>query len=352
MTNTPRLAIRELTIKNFKALDELHLECPAPAFEGEPDVMVLGSENGLGKTSILQCIALLTLAPTLHRHGHLREMAHDLNLNLPDLLIRSGCDKAEITGKFQVGKKHAEQRLVISRHGELEFDEVPHLLKEVCSSPMKSSAETLLELLGLSSEPLLQGRLMFFHSYRRVQEGNPDLGSVMNGAPKKAFRDPRGPQRNAFSLFKMKILRLMMGQADLFEDVSSANEEGAFAELNRLVKIYAGGKIGKLRPEPDSSLDIRIQHLDRPDSSFSFDGLSSGQKEVISTLFLVGQLSSMSNAIVLIDEPELHLNAEWHAELVRQLFEVAPHNQYILASHSQQIFASVAPERRLLLAGG
>ena len=71
------------------------------------------------------------------------------------------------------------------------------------------------------------------------------------------------------------------------------------------MKNYAGGKIGKLRPELNSGLDIRIQQLDHLETSFSFDGLSSGQKEIISTLFLLSRLSRKANSIVLLDEPEL-----------------------------------------------
>ena len=56
-------------------------------------------------------------------------------------------------------------------------------------------------------------------------------------------------------------------------------------------------------------------------------------------------------ALVLIDEPELHLNADWQRELIYQLHASMPQNQYILATHSEDIFASVSPVRRLMLLG-
>ena len=52
---------------------------------------------------------------------------------------------------------------------------------------------------------------------------------------------------------------------------------------------------------------------------------------------------------MLIDEPELHLNAEWHSQFIRYLYKLAPHNQYIIATHSQYIAESVEPYQRLLL---
>ncbi|MEO5366599.1 MAG: ATP-binding protein [Magnetococcus sp. WYHC-3] len=85
--------------------------------------------------------------------------------------------------------------------------------------------------------------------------------------------------------------------------------------------------------------------------SFAFDGLSSGQKEIISTLFLVWHYTRESPAIVMIDEPELHLNAQWHRDFVREVVRLAPNNQYLMATHSEDVFASVPASQRLSLRG-
>ncbi|MBK7828327.1 AAA family ATPase [Nannocystis sp.] len=122
--------------------------------------------------------------------------------------------------------------------------------------------------------------------------------------------------------------------------------------LNELLLRYAGGVIEKLRPLPDNTLDFRIRPQGEA-ASFAFDGLSSGQKEIVSTLFLIWRYSRRQGvevpAIVLVDEPELHLNAEWHADLLEQLRKVGPDNQYILATHSEQVFHAVDADRRRLL---
>ncbi len=121
------------------------------------------------------------------------------------------------------------------------------------------------------------------------------------------------------------------------------------SQLNGLIERYCGGCIENLRPMPDNKVDIRIQPKNGGDS-FSFDGLSSGQKEMIATLFLIWRNSQEYPSIVLIDEPELHLNAEWHVDFVDQLRKLAPVNQYILATHSEEIFRSVEESSRAILA--
>ena len=81
----------------------------------------------------------------------------------------------------------------------------------------------------------------------------------------------------------------------------------------------------------------------------TFDGLSSGQKEIISTLFLIWYHTKDKPSVVFIDEPELHLNAQWHRSLVNRLMKLAPNNQYIMATHSEDIMDSVEEDRRILL---
>ena len=188
---------------------------------------------------------------------------------------------------------------------------------------------------------------MLFHSYRKVQEGNPELGMMADDQSVRLFRMRR---RIDFSVshFKMTILRSLMQRADLFEWMEEKSADMVIDRLNDLLKFYAGGRISKLRPGADNTVDFRIAP-DGGGESFTFDGLSSGQKEIISTLFLVWYHTKEWPSVVLIDEPELHLNAQWHRSFIRKLFEFAPNNQYIVATHSVDVMDSVEEDRRIIL---
>jgi len=118
--------------------------------------------------------------------------------------------------------------------------------------------------------------------------------------------------------------------------------------LNELFRRFAGGTVSRLRPSPDNAVDFRIEPEDGS-APYTFDGLSSGQKEIISTLFLVWFYTVDHPRTVLIDEPELHINAQWHRTFVKSLLSLAPQNQYILATHSEYIMDSVDQDRRTLL---
>ena len=134
----------------------------------------------------------------------------------------------------------------------------------------------------------------------------------------------------------------------MFELSEVGNSGTAIDKLNELLERYTGGIISKLRPREDNTMEFRI-HPKGGGDSFTFDGLSSGQKEIVSTLFLIWHYTQERPAVVLIDEPELHLNAQWHRRFVNSLFDLAPHNQYIMATHSVYVMDSVEENRRLLL---
>ncbi|MDR0611567.1 MAG: AAA family ATPase, partial [Planctomycetaceae bacterium] len=54
--------LRKLSIQNYKGIDSLELDFPPPDMPDDPDILIMGSENGLGKTSVLECCSLLLFA--------------------------------------------------------------------------------------------------------------------------------------------------------------------------------------------------------------------------------------------------------------------------------------------------
>ncbi len=254
--------------------------------------------------------------------------------------VRAGAQYAEAKAVFEGG---LEFSFKLDPKGKLDWKSNPEQTE--APETRRLFPEALLSLVGRVPEPLILPGLMFFHSYRKVQEGNPELGMLIDDPD--SFRSyPR--RTGTLSAFKAELLKLMMGDANLFESLEDASE-GSRAELEKLLKTYANASLGKLKPDRGSALDIRLVVGESRDT-ISFDGLSSGQKEIISTLFLIAHQSRRGNSVLcLIDEPELHLNAEWHAQLVRDLHRLVPRGQFILASHSEQIFGQVDRDHRILL---
>lgn len=339
------IRLNRLTIKNYKKIDSLEIDFPRPLMKGDADILVFGSKNGGGKTSVLECCALTIFAAIKIQANPL---THDFGLRwntllddkeTSNLLVKAGQLEALIKAEFEQNEKKCILFFTINRNGfyqgRLEGDTTIHF-SERNSIQSHSNGALLNSLLAFSNEPLISPPLIYFNSYRKVQELNPTLGMIGNNA-----------MDNSISSFKKEVIAALMGEKGLFEETQQDDFELILTKANELCRRYCGGEISQLQKLPDNTMVIRVKQKDG--FSFHFDGLSSGQKEMIATLFLIWKNTKDQPSIVLIDEPELHLNAEWQSDFVRQLHKLAPNNQYILATHSETIFRSVDRNHRGLL---
>ena len=73
--------------------------------------------------------------------------------------------------------------------------------------------------------------------------------------------------------------------------------------------------------------------------------LSAGQLELF--LFL-GELALNEDreGIIFIDEPELHLDPQWHRLVLRTLMRLQPRAQLIVATHSPEIYDAATSYQR------
>ena len=383
--NSP-IKIRSISISNYKGIDKLDLDFPAPRMPDDPDIIVMGSRNGLGKTSVIECCSFLLLGSML---GDMElDLRQGTTLNVPDLLIKAGSEFACITGRVVRGDRHSSVRVTIMRNEKFKTEKVIGQAELENHAGLRSSGTGIREqaeganpfgfgfansidilkneehrdtidkfirdLCVPTPNPMIRSSFLLFHSYRKVQEGNPELNSMIN--QDKGVVTPWNPlpRKIPMSEFKVRMLRSLMSQAGLFDlpEGSQKNEESSEAidKLNTLMEHYAGGRIAKLRPSEDNTIDFRIMPKDGH-GTFTFDGLSSGQKEIISTLFLIWRHTIHKPCVVFIDEPELHLNPEWQRTFTDQLSNLAPENQYIIATHSEDIMDTVDDDRRFLLVG-
>lgn len=351
------IRLSRLTIKNYKKLNSLEIDFPRPVMKGDADILLFGSKNGGGKTSVLECCSLLMLAGIVgDRFNRIRES--EMLLDIANLLVKAGQEQAVIKGEFEQGNKKCSVFLTINPRAGFSKPNIEgeKSLFEFFGSNKKRYFDeldySLNSILAFSGEPLIMPPLLHFNSYRKVQESNPELGMMADDYPRhRVMRISKYSGRtitNPVSSFKLEILRALMGQAALFEGINKSESQSVLSKLNDLIERYCSGQIERLRSLPDNTVDIRIKPS-AGGESFSFDGLSSGQKEMIATLFLIWRNTQEQPCIVLIDEPELHLNAEWHGDFVRQLHKLAPQNQYILATHSEEMFRSVDECYRAIL---
>jgi energy-coupling factor transporter ATP-binding protein EcfA2 len=116
------------------------------------------------------------------------------------------------------------------------------------------------------------------------------------------------------------------------------------ALLTRLFPEYSFGEKSEI---PPSNIYVRLPE----DKLVAFTDLSSGEKEVFFLLsFFIRH--SVSNAVIAIDEPELHLHPELTRKLIRVMLEVQPGNQIWLATHNAEIIDEAGRDKTIYISRG
>ena len=111
-----------------------------------------------------------------------------------------------------------------------------------------------------------------------------------------------------------------------------------------LQKLFPGYKFSNINEEVPTNLFVELPSGD----VVPFSDLSSGEKEVffILSFFL---RHDVTNAVIVIDEPELHLHPEFARLLVRTMQSIKPGNQIWLATHNTEIIDEAGRDRVIYL---
>jgi hypothetical protein len=270
------VAVTSLEVHSFRGIDRLELQIPAR--EGGGDWLMLIGENGAGKTSVLQAIAL-ALAGPIARKGW---------ASLGSALVQKGHDRSWIRARG--GSVDQEFTLELPRSGRPVYT-APHRVAVAAYGAMRLPRQGTAH--KLSAQAAAVGTLFDPHGY--VRGAGPWVHEI-------------GPSR-----------RDAVAAA-----VASALQAGT---PNSPAEVYFT-KAGRLRMSTSAG-------------TFAIEDLSSGQ-QVVAALVLdiartfITSWESLKDAegIVLVDELEAHLHPQWQLQIVGSLRQTFPRLQFICTTHS------------------
>lgn len=143
--------------------------------------------------------------------------------------------------------------------------------------------------------------------------------------------------RSAGSIVSLAIGRLARHFRNLLEEDNGKAKETFYSDpqiqtfTSTLKSLGYGWKLECVNKDRNQ-YDIR---LSKQGSSFLVGAASSGEKELLIYLFAIYALN-IRDALIIIDEPELHLHPRWQKTLL-ELFEkltAETGNQFLMATHS------------------
>ena len=334
------MIVTSLKLANVRAIK-------AAEFRFQPGFNLIVGVNGVGKTSVLDslCVCLSAFVKRANRRRGPVEA-----FMLDD--IRVGADALTVECSGRIGS--AEHQYVIHKPREAS---APQKSKVGMPREQVHNTRKWGEFLGMGPVPVVGWRpggrplAVLFSTKRAVPSRRTPSKTVTAGGTKAAFSE-------AFAKRELRIGEIahwMRVQEALRSERPLAGRAlGAFEDA--IVRFLPG--YAHLRTDDSERPGLLI---DRGRSTVAVQQMSDGERGVLAlVLDLTRRLFQAnpelkdpvadSEAVVLIDELELHLHPQWQRQVVRKLEMTFPHCQFIATTHSPQVVGEVPHDRIQIMA--
>ncbi|PAX52395.1 AAA family ATPase [Brunnivagina elsteri] len=323
------MKVKRIAINSFRGIKELCLD-----FDSKEPTVILGI-NGVGKSSILDCLAIL-----LSRFTSPIQYPTTSGRLFREEDVNSGCNET-----------HNEITISVDN------DEVSWSLTKVQKRRTKDTSSNLIELKKLIEDTQNQLR----------QNPQFNLPVFVHYAVNRAVIDiplkvTKKPVIETVAAYEQALNGVQINFNNFFqwfrtlEDLENEERRDNPTFLNPQLDTVRQAIYSVL---PDfSNLRIRRSPLRmtviKDSREIIINQLSDGEKCLLA---MVGDLAwrlaianpsnpkpLQGNGVVLIDEVELHLHPKWQREVIPALTHTFPNCQLIVTTHSPQVVSHVKPE--------
>jgi energy-coupling factor transporter ATP-binding protein EcfA2 len=350
-----------LKLANLRAIEKAE-------FRFKPGFNLIVGVNGVGKSTVLDalCICASRLLPSItESRARARTFAvDDIRSGLPfldvELSLTFGC------AEFQFTRRQWRDTFAVDDSENLDLlrreilnserlrDRARTLLRELEESHGVEDSDTyspsLVELKKAASSTTTAPNCIYFSTSRSVTSSAGASKARTAGGRSVAYADALLPRPMNVGQFAdwMRV----QGALGREQEVAARHLEVLQVAITRFLPGYSN-----LRPREENSPGLLISH-----TGFTLDvtQLSDGERGVLALVLDLARRLSQANpslsdplkesdAVVLIDEIDLHLHPKWQRQIVGKLTTAFPRCQFIATTHSPQIVAAVEPEQVLLL---
>lgn len=278
--------IKRLEISNFKIIKSLKLDFPRPETSEEPWMVLLG-ENGAGKSSVMQAIALTLVGA---------RRANELGLNASNFVNRNtratdGFVKIEMEGMEELLELHFSKD---SDEFSSNYEDSQIIMLAFGSTRLMANEN------DEGSEHNLTNLKNLFNPYATL----PNVEQWIADPERVKVKDF---DRIAFELKKM--LRLPEDKL-----IYRRKSKDGMSELYIKIKTAKKG--------------IRLKEL-----SSGYQSIIVLTLNIIKTILKTWDSFKIAEGIVLIDEIGVHLHPKWKLQIIRTLREIFPAMTFIITTH-------------------
>ncbi len=333
------MKLRRAVIDDFRGVKHVEIDFFGPDGQPRPVTAIFG-DNGSGKTTVLQAIALTMSLQTkairdpteFQWHGFIAERMKTLGETRVLLTIEFGAD--EITAACG-------------------SDGVASLMRQGRTIPERTSADSIFDgtWARISSDLLDPSDIPSRHCsrFRELAGGTTRLGDVFwfdqfrglpgAGGTNGAAGEPSDSGQSWLAGVDDLRRRLISMWTYHLQPIRESGPDRIPELEQRLARIWPGTTIRGLQPRRssvDDSLDAYWFMFERNGRVFELSEMSSGEQAVFPLLYRFLRLD-INHSIVLIDELELHLHPPEQQALLAALPKLGNDCQFIITSHSQYL---------------
>lgn len=335
------MRVTRLKIANLRAIE-------AAEFKFQPGFNLIVGVNGVGKTSVLDALSI-SLAPVVK---HVNRLRTTRDFSFDD--IRVGANALTVECGIEIDREKFTYLIHKPRESSAPRKKAAGMPREqVLDTPERS------EFVGppprLATDSQLGGRpfAILFSTRRAVATDRaPSKGASAGGvqaALAEAFND-RWLRLAEFAEW-MRVQQAMQRENSAAGRVLAAFEDAVTRFLPGYSNLHLSrGTKPKLLIDHDrTTLEVRQ--------------LSDGERGTLALVLDLTRRLAQANpkmdapaataeAVVLIDELDLHLHPKWQRQIVQNLTTAFPHCQFIATTHSPQVIGEVEHDRIQIIANG
>ena len=361
------MKITHLNLANVRVIESAE-------FRFRPGFNLVVGVNGVGKTTVIEALAV-SLSEIIKRITKHRMRTESFGVDA----IRIGADSMDIECGFQIGRRQDSYRIHKAREESVPQREAGKPREQVLATPDKA------ELVGDSlktpqmsrrfrrleirdelsiedgvtlsvhdgrADPVVDGELVgrpfaiLFSTNRAVPSERKPSRVAAAGGMTAAFAGAFSPRELRLGVFAawMRVQRAIGKERPSVKHTLAALEDTVTLFLPGYQDLRLGGQ------------DDSILLIDRNATTLPVRQLSDGERGLLALVLDLTRRLSQANpelkypateaeAVVLIDEIDLHLHPKWQRQVVRKLTDAFPKCQFIATTHSPQIIGEVESDR-------
>lgn len=360
------MLVKRLSVKGFRSLYDIDIEF-------EPDITVLVGENDCGKSSVLQCIEIITG----RRNVEIDDFAFgrdriDIALEIDDFTYCQTFTRVDYSVQPQPIRAFPSREFLARAIDDLQNMNLESDIQSAKSSLRYYASIVKAQVRSNTNWARLRDRLV--NEYRECAScerpvfndvSPPDLNVVQLGGRhfenvsaffKEAFLKPK--QKDIWTeqvdddttLEEFVQIRLKSYSDEIDSKMKS---EGIYNNIKLFLSSLTEIKVTPIFEPRDLNIDVKVQFLEG-EKEIDLSKKGDGTKRRITMALLECRNSEQAvdglNTLYLLDEPDTHLHVSAQMDLLHTLSGFAnSNNQVIIATHSPFIINSVRPRQVRLI---